>query len=68
MSITVTSNNWYRAIGKLQAPYKSASSLGVAETERWCKNHPLGIWAPGFAKCTVGNRKQEECEEGKNDR
>ena len=43
------------------------SMLLVKEKKRWCAVHPLGIWANGFNRCTIGNKRNENCKEGVNE-
>ncbi len=32
--------------------------------KRYCKNHLLSKWSPGYKNCAEGYRKNEKCEEG----
>lgn len=61
MRITISSNEFYRNLGKVKKQYKSAFQH---QYKRWCKVHPNSIWGDGYKRCTIGNIKQENCIEG----
>lgn len=56
-------NNLYIEAQKLK-DNKNGLAYYASKENRWCVNHPTGIWKSEYPNCSKGFSKNEQCQEG----